>query len=171
MSLMRKDALKDLIIARENEELDSLISYAYPYLLDREKISDSIEKIKDYAEDSLPVLSKNKKIIGIITAQDVVEAVDDEDVEVLDASSDVSDSLLEYKSSSSASVSSSYSVSYASSELSFEQPALSKPTHMTTVNNIINFFFMSAHSLFPLSFVNLSHISINIIPYTIYIFL
>lgn len=37
-----------------------------------------IEKIKDYAEDSLPVLSKNKKIIGIITAQDVVEAVDDE---------------------------------------------------------------------------------------------
>ena len=70
--------LKDLIIARENEELDSLISYAYPYLLDREKISDSIEKIKDYAEDSLPVLSKNKKIIGIITAQDVVEAVDDE---------------------------------------------------------------------------------------------
>ena len=70
--------LKDLIVARENEELDSLISYAYPYLLDREKISDSIEKIKDYAEDSLPVLSKNKKIIGIITAQDVVEAVDDE---------------------------------------------------------------------------------------------
>ena len=46
--------------------------------MDREKISDSIEKIKDYAEDSLPVLSKNKKIIGIITAQDVVEAVDDE---------------------------------------------------------------------------------------------
>ena len=40
--------------------------------------ADSIEKIKDYAEDSLPVLSKNKKIIGIITAQDVVEAVDDE---------------------------------------------------------------------------------------------
>ncbi len=70
--------LKDLIVARENVELDTLISYAYPYLLDHEKISDSIEKIKDYAEDSLPVLNKDKKIIGIITAQDVVEAVDDE---------------------------------------------------------------------------------------------
>lgn len=70
--------LKDLIVARENVALDSLISYAYPYLLDHEKISDSIEKIKDYAEDSLPVLNKDKKIIGIITAQDVVEAVDDE---------------------------------------------------------------------------------------------
>ena len=70
--------LKDLIVARENVPLDSLISYAYPSLLDHEKISDSIEKIKDYAEDSLPVLNRDKKIIGIITAQDVVEAVDDE---------------------------------------------------------------------------------------------
>lgn len=70
--------LKNLIVARDTVELDTLISYAYPYLLDHEKISDSIEKIKDYAEDSLPVLNKNKKIIGIITAQDVVEAVDDE---------------------------------------------------------------------------------------------
>lgn len=70
--------LKDLIVARENVGLDTLISYAYPYLMDTEKISESIEKIKDYAEDSLPVLNKDKKIIGIITAQDVVEAVDDE---------------------------------------------------------------------------------------------
>lgn len=70
--------LKDLIIARENMELDSLISYAYPYLLDHDMISESIENIKDYAEDSLPVLNRDKKIIGIITAQDVVEAVDDE---------------------------------------------------------------------------------------------
>lgn len=70
--------LKDLIIARETVELSTLISYAYPYLLDHQKISDSIEKIKNYAEDSLPVLDKDKKIIGIITAQDVIEAVDDE---------------------------------------------------------------------------------------------
>lgn len=70
--------LKDLIIARENVELDSLIVYSYPYILDHEKISDSIEKIKDYAEDSLPVLNSNKEIIGILTAQDIIEAADDE---------------------------------------------------------------------------------------------
>ena len=70
--------LKALIIARENAELESLISYAYPYLLDHENISETIQKIKDYAEDSLPVLDEDKKIVGIITAQDVVEAVDDE---------------------------------------------------------------------------------------------
>lgn len=70
--------LKDLIIARENDDLDALIVYSYPYMLDHEKISDSIERIKDYAEDSLPVLNAEKEIIGILTAQDVIEAVDDE---------------------------------------------------------------------------------------------
>ena len=35
-------------------------------------------KIKDYAEDSLPVLNRKKKMVGIITAQDVIETVDDE---------------------------------------------------------------------------------------------
>lgn len=70
--------LKDLIIARQNDSLDALIIYSYPYLFADEKTSDCIEKIKDYAEDSLPVLNQSRQIIGIITAQDVVEAVDDE---------------------------------------------------------------------------------------------
>lgn len=70
--------LKDLIIARENDDLDDLISYSYPYLMDHDIISESIEQIKDYAEDSLPVLNSRREIIGIITAQDIIEAVDDE---------------------------------------------------------------------------------------------
>lgn len=70
--------LKDLIIARDNVPLETLISDSYPYLMDHEKISESIEKIKDYAEDSLPVLNQDHRIVGIITAQDVTEAVDDE---------------------------------------------------------------------------------------------
>ena len=71
-------SLKDLIIARDNVPLESIISDSYPYLMDHEKISESIEKIKDYAEDSLPVLNQDHRIVGIITAQDVTEAVDDE---------------------------------------------------------------------------------------------
>ena len=70
--------LKDLIIARENDDLDDLIIYSYPYLMDHDIISESIEQIKDYAEDSLPVLNSRREIIGIITAQDIIEAVDDE---------------------------------------------------------------------------------------------
>ena len=70
--------LKDLIVARENDNLEDLISRSYPYVRTREKISECIEELKDYAEDSIPVLLENAKIAGIITAQDIVEAVDDE---------------------------------------------------------------------------------------------
>ena len=70
--------LQDLIIAREHTELEDLISRSYPFVMDHEKISDCIEKIKDYAEDSIPVLLEDRSIGGIITAQDIVEVVDDE---------------------------------------------------------------------------------------------
>ena len=70
--------LKDLIIAREGESLMDIVSTSYPYVHDHEHISDCIERIKDYAEDSLPVLREDGTIVGIITAQDIVEVVDEE---------------------------------------------------------------------------------------------
>ena len=69
--------LKDLIIAREKNALEDIISTSYPYVTDHEKIDDCIEQIKDYAEDSIPVLTEDKQLIGVITAQDLVEVVDD----------------------------------------------------------------------------------------------
>ena len=69
--------LKDLIIAREKDALEDIISTSYPYVTDHEKIGDCIEQIKDYAEDSIPVLTEDKQLIGVITAQDLVEVVDD----------------------------------------------------------------------------------------------
>ena len=70
--------LKDLIIARNYVELDSLISQSYPYVRDHEQIADCIERLKDYAENSIPVLNETNELIGVITAQDIVEVVDDE---------------------------------------------------------------------------------------------
>lgn len=70
--------LKDLIIARKYQDLDKIISTSYPFFYGHEKISDCVEKMKDYAEDSLPVLSEDLKLLGVITAHDVVEVVDDE---------------------------------------------------------------------------------------------
>ncbi len=70
--------LKDLIIAREYQNLEDLISTSYPYVRAHEKISECIERLKDYAEDSIPVLSEQGKILGVITAYDIVEAVDEE---------------------------------------------------------------------------------------------
>ena len=70
--------LKDLIRAREGDSLEDIIVTSYPYVEDHEKISDCIEWIKDYAEDSIPVLNEKNQILGVITSQDVVEVVDDE---------------------------------------------------------------------------------------------
>ncbi len=70
--------LKDLIVARENDTLESIINTTYPFVTDHEKIEDCIDELVDYAEDSIPVLSDTKELLGVITAQDVVEAVDDE---------------------------------------------------------------------------------------------
>lgn len=70
--------LKDLIIARDYIDIKDLVSTSYPYVTAHEKISDCIERIREYAEDSIPVLTEEGKIIGVITAQDIVEVVDDE---------------------------------------------------------------------------------------------
>ena len=70
--------LKDLIVAREYQSLDELIIKSYPYVKANEKIVDCIEQLKDYAEDSIPVLDDNKHILGVITAHDLVEVVDEE---------------------------------------------------------------------------------------------
>ena len=70
--------LKNLIIAREHDHLESLIYVSGPYLMDHDKVVDSLERIKGYFEDSLPVLNDKHELLGIITSQDVVEVVDDE---------------------------------------------------------------------------------------------
>lgn len=70
--------LKDLIIAREGTELDSLIATSYPFVYDHESISECIEQLKEYSEDSIPVLDENRHLLGVITSQDIVEVVDEE---------------------------------------------------------------------------------------------
>lgn len=70
--------LKDLIIAREYTELDDIISTSYPYVQAHEEISHCLERLKDYAEDSIPVLDDTNELIGVITAQNLIETVDDE---------------------------------------------------------------------------------------------
>ncbi len=71
--------LKDLIIARQNAQLEDLIVTSYPYVYANENISQTIEQLKEYSEDSIPVLSpKDKSLIGVITSQDIVDIVESE---------------------------------------------------------------------------------------------
>ncbi len=71
-------ALKDLIVAREDANLDDLIVTSYPAVYAHESIAACIEELKDYSEDSIPVLGEDNRLLGVITAQDIVEVVDEE---------------------------------------------------------------------------------------------
>ncbi len=70
--------LRDLILARDYTPLEDIISHSYPSIKADALIADTIEDLKDYAEDSIPVLNPADEIIGVITSQDIIEAVDDE---------------------------------------------------------------------------------------------
>lgn len=70
--------LKDLIIARADTPLSDIIMLSYPYVSDHAKIDECIERLKDYAEDSIPVIDGSKRLIGVITAEDLMEASDEE---------------------------------------------------------------------------------------------
>ncbi|MGN1399843.1 MAG: magnesium transporter [Erysipelotrichaceae bacterium] len=70
--------LKDLIIARENTPLENIITNSYPTVKDHQLISEVYHDLQDYFEDSFPVLNENDEIIGIITANDLIEVVDEE---------------------------------------------------------------------------------------------
>ena len=70
--------LKKLIIAREGTELSDITMTSYPYVYASEEIEDCISRMKDYSEDSIPVLDSDNKLLGVLTSQDVMQLVDDE---------------------------------------------------------------------------------------------
>lgn len=70
--------LKDLIIARENTPLSEITMTSYPYVYTGEQVEDCIERLKEYEEDSIPVLDSNNILRGVLTAQDVTQLVDDQ---------------------------------------------------------------------------------------------
>ncbi len=70
--------LTDLIVARDYVDLETLVNTSYPYVHDHETVDDCIEELKDYSEDSIPVLDNNMHILGVITSQDLLEVVDEE---------------------------------------------------------------------------------------------
>lgn len=70
--------LRELIIAREGTALSSITMTSYPYVYASEQIDDCLERLKDYSEDSIPVLDNENKLQGVLTSQDLTQLVDDE---------------------------------------------------------------------------------------------
>ena len=70
--------LRDLIIARSNTDLKTIIKMNYPYFRATELVVDCLPDMKEYSLDSYPILSSNDELVGVITSGDVTEAIDDE---------------------------------------------------------------------------------------------
>lgn len=70
--------LKDLIIARQNDNLEKLIINSYPYAKEYELVEDCMNYLLNYAEDSLPVIDDDGHLVGVITADELVEIIDHE---------------------------------------------------------------------------------------------
>lgn len=75
--LMGAIDLKDLIIAREGTSLEDITMTSYPYVYAEEPVDACIERIKDYSEDSIPVLDARNRLAGVLTSQDVTRLVDE----------------------------------------------------------------------------------------------
>lgn len=71
--------LKDLIVARSDLPFEELIYKSFPYVYDNEKISENIERLRSYSEALIPVISHgNGSILGVVTAIDIADIVDEE---------------------------------------------------------------------------------------------
>lgn len=70
--------LKELIIARNTTPLEDIIITSFPYVYGTESIDECIERLRDYSENSIPVLDNANRILGVITSQSIVEVIGDE---------------------------------------------------------------------------------------------
>ncbi len=71
--------LKDLIVARSNVELETLILTTFPFVYDKDIVSENIERLRGYSENMIPVISSaNNTLLGVITSTDIIELVDEE---------------------------------------------------------------------------------------------
>ncbi len=70
--------LKDLIIAREDTDLSTVILTSFPYVYAHERIEACIDRIREYSEDSIPVLDAENKLQGVLLSQDIAELMADE---------------------------------------------------------------------------------------------
>jgi len=71
--------LKELIVARSSVELESLICNTFPFVYDKDVISENIERLRGYSEHIIPVVSvETKRLLGVITSTDIAELIDEE---------------------------------------------------------------------------------------------
>ena len=70
--------LKDLITSRQGTPLSQITTNSYPYLYARTETEDCLAFLRSYSESSIPVLDDEGRILGVITARDLIELLGEE---------------------------------------------------------------------------------------------
>lgn len=71
--------LKDLITAKSNVELETLICRSVTYVYDTDDVYKNLEKLRSLSENIIPVISsKTRALVGVITSSDITELVDEQ---------------------------------------------------------------------------------------------
>ena len=70
--------IKDLIVARKTDKVSDLIIESYPFFYDKEIKSECINRLKDYSEDSVPILNDRNEIVGVITSDILIDMTEEE---------------------------------------------------------------------------------------------
>jgi magnesium transporter len=70
--------LRDLIKARKEDDLEDIIKKSYPTVEDILYVNDVILDIREYELDSVPVVNKDNVLLGVITTNDILDAVEEE---------------------------------------------------------------------------------------------
>lgn len=70
--------LKNLIAARKGDKLDPIIERNQTVIYENDSIHTAIQRLRDYDDTVMPVLNEQNHLIGIITADDVLDTMIDE---------------------------------------------------------------------------------------------
>lgn len=70
--------LKELILSRRQDSFSDLIKGAYPFVYDDEEMEEVVDRLKEYAEDSFPVLDRAKRLVGALTGEIIAERADEQ---------------------------------------------------------------------------------------------
>lgn len=71
-------ALTDLIVARQDTPLCTIMDTGCPCVYGTEQTDECIEKIRGCFEDQIPVLDENDRLIGVLTAQEIGRLIEEE---------------------------------------------------------------------------------------------
>ncbi len=70
-------SLQNLIMARSNQLLKNAMNEEYPFVYLDETVVKTVKRIRDYDVDIIPVLNHENHLIGIVTADDALTAMEE----------------------------------------------------------------------------------------------